>query len=144
MHCLQGRGIITSPGEKIMLKVVAIASLGLGLALCIGNAAAGEMAMPAGAAFAPVAASSGDVETATSAAHGEIGSTRAMREAGTHDDDSDATSTRVHVQPDSVATARTDSTHAAIGADATAGTGAPAPKVRRNAHWQALLPGVMK
>ena len=125
-----------------MLKVVAIASLGLGLVLCIGNAAAGEMAMPAGAAFAPVAASSGDVETAASATHSEIGSTRAMRESGTHDDDGDTTSSRVLVQPDSVATTRTDSTHAAIGTDAAATT--PTHKAHRNAQWQSLLPGVMK
>jgi hypothetical protein len=130
-----------------MLKVVAIATLGFGLTLCVGNVAAGEMAMPASAAFAPVGASSGDVETATAATRTETGSTGAMRESGSRDEDTEvATAARVHMQPDSVAATRTDSTHAAVGAADTAapGTVTPAHKTRHSAHWQSLLPGVMK
>ncbi|MDR3389384.1 MAG: hypothetical protein P4L92_20260 [Rudaea sp.] len=128
-----------------MLKVAVIACLGFGFILCASNAAAAEMAMPAGAAFAP-AASSGDVETASTATRSQAGATGAMRESGSRSDDSDVTTTatRVRMQPDSVAATRTDTTHAAVGTDAAAGTVVPVHKARHSAHWQSLLPGVMK
>jgi hypothetical protein len=87
------------------------------------------------------------VDTSTTATRAETGSTGAMRESGSRSDDTDvATSARVHMQPDSVVVTHTDSTHSAVGVDTTAaGTAAPAHKIRHSsAHWQSLLPGVMK
>jgi hypothetical protein len=121
-----------------MLKVAAIATLGWSLALCVGNAFAVEMSMPTGD-FAHGGGGAGEVET-TAAATRDARGTDVAR-----DGEADAGVSARERTPDSAVVTRTDSTHAALGTDtASPATGAPAHKARRNAHWQSLLPGVMK
>jgi len=121
-----------------MLKVVAIATLGWSLAICVGNALAVEMSMPTGD-FAHGGGGAGEVETTTATAR-EVGATGVM-----HDGEADAGVSAHERTPDSAVVTRTDNSHAALGTDtASPAPGAPAHKTRRNAHWQSLLPGVMK
>lgn len=118
-----------------MRKIAAIISLGLVLVACFGNASAVEMSMPTGD-FAHSGSGSGEADT-TTAAMRDAG---AMRDAATRDSDTAATRERVH--PDS-ATPHADTTHPTRGTDAAAAA-TPSPRARHNAHWQSLLPGVMK
>jgi hypothetical protein len=117
-----------------MLKVVAVATLGLSLIICVGNATAVEMTMPTGD-FAHGGGGAGETR--------DVGANGAMHEtSAARDGEADAVTTaHDRMQPDTAADARTDSTHGALGTDTAAGT---VHKARRNAHWQSLLPGVMK
>lgn len=120
-----------------MRKVAATITLGLVLVACFGNASAVEMSMPTGD-FAHSGSGSGEADT-TTAAMRDAG---AMRDAATRD--SDTAGTRERVQPDS-STAHADTTHPTRGTDAASSAAAtPSPRARHNAHWQSLLPGVMK
>jgi hypothetical protein len=120
-----------------MLKLVAVAALGCSLVLCVGNACAVEMSMPTGDFAHGSGGGAGEVETAT--AH-DASAAGAMHDAAARDGEVDAASTAHERTPDSAAVTRTDNPHAAVGTDA----GAAAHKAHRNAHWQSLLPGVMK
>ena len=125
-----------------MLKLVAIVSLGWSLAICVGTACAVEMSMPTGD-FAHGGGGAGEVET-TKATARDVGAAGVMHEAA-RDGEADASVSAHERTPDSAVVTRTDNTHAALGTDtASPAVGAPAHKARRNAHWQSLLPGVMK
>jgi hypothetical protein len=123
-----------------MLKHLAVTLLALGCGVG-GNVLAGEMSMP-GAAF--IQAGGSETETAGTVARSDAGSSGAMHETGS---DNDGAAAHVRMQPDSVAGARTNTVRAAVGTD-TASTaevgGTAAHKTHRTAHWQSLLPGVMK
>lgn len=124
-----------------MLKVVAVATLGWSLAICVGNACAVEMSMPTGDFAHGSGGGAGEVETTTATAR-EVGAAGAMHDTGS---EADVVVSAHDRTPDSAAVTRTDNTHAALGTDtASPAAGAPAHKARRNAHWQSLLPGVMK
>jgi hypothetical protein len=125
-----------------MLKLVAVATLGWSLAICVGNAFAVEMSMPTGDFAHGSGGGSGEVETATATAR-DVGTTGAMRDTAVRDGEADAGIAARDRMPDSAAVTRSDNTHAAVGIDA-ASSGTAAHKARRNAHWQSLLPGVMK
>lgn len=123
--------------ESCMLKVAAIVIAGLSLVACAGNVAAVEMAVTSGD-FAHSGSGGGSDEGGTAAATRNV---EAMRESVNRDS---LTIGVERMQPDSATAARTDSIHAALGTDASASpTGLPAHK-HQNAHWQSLLPGVMK
>jgi hypothetical protein len=127
-----------------MLKVVAVATLGWTLAICVGNAFAVEMSMPTGDFAHGSGGGAGEVETAAATAR-DVGASGAMHDAAARDSEAEVFVSAHERTPDSAAVTRTDSTHAALGADtASPAAGAPAHKARRNAHWQSLLPGVMK
>jgi hypothetical protein len=126
-----------------MLKVAAIATLGWSLVICVGNACAVEMSMPTGDFAHGSGGGAGEVET-TAATARDVGAAGVMHDAA-RDGEADASVSAHERTPDSAVVTRTDNTHAALGTDtASPATGAPAHKARRNAHWQSLLPGVMK
>jgi hypothetical protein len=126
-----------------MLKLVAVATLGWSLAICVGNACAVEMSMPTGDYAHGSGGGSGEVETATATAR-NVGATGAMRDTAVRDGEADAGIAARDRMPDTAVVTRSDNTHAAVGADAAAAAGAGAHRARHNAHWQSLLPGVMK
>ena len=127
-----------------MLKVVAIIALVAAANVGAGNVMAAEMSMPAGG-HTLASNGSGETETVAAATCTDASATGAMHEAATHDSGADGVTTaHDRMQPDSAAVTRTISTHAALGADAGSSTGAPPHKNRHSAHWQSLLPGVMK
>jgi len=124
-----------------MFKATVVA-LGLSLIACVGNVTAAEMAMPTGD-FAHSGRGSGDAET-TAATH-TTGAAGATPDAATPDGD---TTIAIHdrMQPDNAGGARIDTAPLAVrGTDATTSAADTSPhKARHNAHWQSLLPGVMK
>jgi hypothetical protein len=127
-----------------MLKVVAVATFGWSLAICVGNAFAVEMSMPTGDFAHGSGGGGGEVETTAATARG-VGVAGAMHDTTVRDSETDAGVAVRERTPDSAAVTRTDDTHTALGTDtASPAPGAPAHKARRNAHWQSLLPGVMK
>ena len=121
-----------------MLKLVAVAILGWGLAICAGSACAVEMSMPTGDFAHGSGGGAGEVETATATAR-EVGTAGAMHDTSARDSEADAGIAARDRMPDSAVVTRSDNAHAGVGTDAAA-----AHKARRNAHWQSLLPGVMK
>jgi hypothetical protein len=122
-----------------MLKHLAVTILALGCGIG-GNVLASEMSMP-GAAFVQ---GGGESETAATVTRSDAGTGGAMHETTS---DNDGGAAHVRMQPDSVAGARTNTVNTAIGTD-TASTaevsGTATHKAHRTAHWQSLLPGVMK
>lgn len=127
-----------------MLKVAVVATLGWSLAICVGNACAVEMSMPTGDFAHGSGGGAGEVETTTATAR-DVGAKGPMHDAAARDGEADVFVSAHERTPDSAAVTRTDNTHAALGTDtASPAPGAPAHKARRNAHWQSLLPGVMK
>jgi hypothetical protein len=124
-----------------MLKLVAVATLGWSLALWVGNACAVEMSMPTGD-FAHGGGGAGEMDTAAAR---DVGAAGAMHGSTARDSEADASSAAHDRTPDSTVVTRSDNTHSGIGTDAAASAaGTAAHKARRNAHWQSLLPGVMK
>jgi hypothetical protein len=122
-----------------MLKLVAVVTLGWSLAICVGNACAVEMSMPTGDFAHGSGGGAGEVDTTTATAR-DVGAAGAMHGAAVRDSEADAGIAARDRMPDSAVVSRSDNTHAAVGTDA----GAAVHKARRNAHWQSLLPGVMK
>ena len=127
-----------------MFKVAAAVTLAWSLVVCAGNACAVEMSMPTGDFAHGSGGGSGEVETTTATAR-DVGAVGAMHDAAARDGEADAGIAARDRMPDSAVVTRTDNTHAGVGTDAAASaSGTAAHKARRNAHWQSLLPGVMK
>ena len=125
-----------------MFKVAAIAAFGLSLVVCAGNAVAVD-AMPTGDfAHSGGGSGSGEAETATAATRA-AGSVGAMHETAARD--VDTAIAHEPILPESAAINSTDNTRATRGTDAASSSAStPSHKARPNAHWQSLLPGVMK
>ena len=125
-----------------MFKIAAIATFGLSLIVCAGNAVAVD-AMPTGD-FAHSGGGSGSGETATaSAATRDAGSAGAMHETAARE--ADSAIAHEPMLPDNTAINGVDNTRATRGTDATSSSAStPSHKTRNNGHWQSLLPGVMK
>jgi hypothetical protein len=126
-----------------MLKVIAAATLAWSFAICAGNARAVEMSMPTGDFAHGSGGGAGEVETATAAAR-DVGAPGAMHESTARDSGADAGIAARDRMPDSAVVTRSDNTHTALGTDAASAASTAAHKARHNAHWQSLLPGVMK
>jgi hypothetical protein len=130
--------------EIVMLKVAAIATLGWSLAMCVGNACAVEMSMPTGDFAHGSGGGAGEVDSTTATAR-DVGAAGAMHNVTAREGEAEVFVSAHERTPDSATVTRSDDTRATLGTDtASPANGAPAHKARRNAHWQSLLPGVMK
>jgi hypothetical protein len=134
------------------------------MAICVlvsgiagGNLVAAELSLPGGT-FAQTGSSASETDTVSSTTQSQSG---AMREANA-DTESRGSAKRARMQPDAlpVDTTAADSAQAdsgagahsstprtPVGTDATPATEGGATAVRKphhTAHWQSLLPGVMK